>query len=230
MAATFISALVIKHNNNVWQNGVIKDIPTPGSGGVPDGDFWAVPITDNVLDGFNFIVTTPDSTDAPTTQSFHVFKLTNRFGNDTWVVRGTTTAADGGSPSSCGYIQASADAECCAASPCQLPTDLPVFAACQLMCEVDADGKYFAIFALPTLLPAGYRYYPYGYFNNVLGTAATATGYATSGTLLSFLNAGTWGAIGTWSSPEAGILKVTQSAGSGTNVVCLTIITVNPSA
>lgn len=237
MAATFIPALVIKHNNDVYMNtdtlsvGTIMDIPTPGSGAVIDGDFWAVPITDDVVSGFNFIPTSADSTDAPTAQSFHVFRLVNRFGNDSWYVRGTTTAAEGGSPSSCGYIQAAADAECCSETPCSLPTDVPVIAPCQTLCEWDADSKYFGIFALPTLT-GNSRYYPYGYYNNVLLTAGTSTGYATPTTLLSFLNSGTWGAIGTWSyvDEDETQLKVTLAAGDGTDVICVAIVTVNPSA
>lgn len=233
MAATFISALVIKHNNDVYQEGVTMDIPTPGAGGVPDGDFWAVPITDNVLSGYNYVPTSATSTTPPTTQSFHVFKLTNRFGNDNWVVRGTTTAAASGSPSECGYIQAAKDAECCDESPCNLPTDIPVQAACQLMCEWNTDSLYFAKFALPTLAVAGYRYYPYGYYNNVLLGAASAIGYGSKGALLTFLNTeASWAAIGTWSYADAGqnILQVVQSAGSGANVVCISIIALNPSA
>lgn len=238
MAATFISALVIKHNNDVYMDtdtltaGVTMDIPTPGAGGITDGDFWAVPITDNVVSGYNFIPTSPDSTDKPTSQSFHVFRLISRFGYDSWYVRGTTTAAASGSPSTCGYIQAAADAECCDATPCQLPTDTPVIAPCQTMCEWDTNSKYFATFSLPTLAVAGYRYYPYGYYNGTLLTAASAIGYGSKGALLTFLNSGAWGAIGTWSYADAGqtILKVTQTAGTGTAVICIAIIALNPSA
>ena len=237
MAATSISALVIKHNNDVFENtgsltvGTIMDIPTQGAGGVLDGDFWAVPITDNVVSGFNFIPCAPTDTDAPTAQSFHVFRLTSRFGYDSWYVRGKTTGTDNGSPVTYGYIEAAADAECCSATPRVLPIDVPVIAACQTMCEFDADGKYFGVFPLPTLT-GNLRYYPYGYFNDVLGTAATALGYATPDLLLSFLNSGTWGAIGTWTFTDAGktIAKVTQTAGSGTDVICLEITTVDPSA
>lgn len=235
MASTFISALVIKHNNDVYLNtdtltpGVIMDIPTPGAGGVIDGDFWAVPINDNVVSGFNFIPTSAANTDAPTSQSFHVFRLVSRFGNDSWYVRGTTTAAVGGSPASCGYIQAAADAECCSDTPCSLPTDTPVIVACQQLCNWDADGKYFGEFALP-VLSSNLRYYPYGYFNGTLGTAASATGYATKQALLDFLNAGTWGAIGTWTAGTGNSLKVTLAGGDGSDVLCLGIVTVNPSA
>lgn len=239
MASSFISALVIKHNLDVYMNtdsltaGVTMPIPTIGAGGVPDGDFWAEPITDNVVSGFNFIpVDSTNINTAPTSQSFRVFRLVNRFGNDSWYVRGTTTQADGGSPASCGYIQASNDAECCAADPCTLPTDIPVMAPCQTMCEWDANSLYFAEFALP-VLTLNYRYYPYGYFNGTLLTAGTATGYVSKTSLLAFLNSGAWGAIGTWTAGSAANtnwVKVTQSAGPGTDVICVAFITVNPSA
>lgn len=239
MAASFISALVIKHNLDVYMNtgsltaGVTMPIPTIGAGGVPDGDFWATPITDNIVDGFNFYpLDANNQNTAPTAQSFRVFRLVERLGNDSWYVRGTTTSATSGSPASCGYIQASNDAECCAVSPCHLPTDIPVFAPCQTMCEWNANNLYFAEFALP-VLTANFRYYPYGYFNNVLLPAGVSTGYATKTALLAFLNSGTWGTIGTWSfdaTVNANSIGVVQSAGPGTDVVCVNFITVNPSA
>lgn len=237
MAATFIPALVIKHNNDVYMNtdtltaGTIMDIPTPGGGGFPEGDYWAEPITDGVVSGYNFIPCAPTDTIAPTSQSFHVFRLANRFGYDSWYVRGKTTGTDDGSPASHGYIEAAADAECCSATPRVLPTDTPVIAPCQTLCEFDTNGKYFGIYPLPTIV-SNYRYFPYGYYNGTLLTAGTATGYATPAALLTFLNSGTWGAIGTWAYADAGqtTLKVTQSAGIGTDELCIAVITVNPSA
>ena len=246
MSATYIPALVIKHNNDVFLNtantfdavvvGQTMSIPTPGAGGVVDGDYWAVPITDNnVVSGFDFIpddgVTVLSDTNP---QAFHVFRITNRFGDDYYYCVGHSTAATSGSPASCGYIQASEDAECCSATPCVLPdgSDLPVITPCQLMCNLDAaGGKYFAIFALPTLT-SNYRYFPYGYFNNVALAAASATGYSTAASLLSFLNSN-WSSVGTWSfpdSPSDNILKVTQTSGSGTDTLCVIIGLVNPSA
>ncbi len=149
------------------------------------------------------------------------------------MVRGTSTSAASGSPSECGYIQAAADAECCDTTPCNLPTSIPVQAACQTMCEWNANSLYFATFALPTLAVAGYRYYPYGYYNNVLLPSASAIGYGSKGALLTFLNTqASWHAIGTWSYADGAqtILQVVQAAGSGANVVCISIIALNPSA
>lgn len=240
MAATFIPALVIKHNNVVFMNtdtltaGTIMSIPTPGSGAVIDGDFWAVPINDNVVSGFNYIPCAATDTVAPSPQSFHVFKLTNRFGNDVWVVRGKTTdLAGGGSPSTgFGYIQVAQDAECCSATPRTLPTDIPVIAACQTLCNWDVNNKYFGEFGLPALV-GNSRYYAYGYYNGTLLTAGTATGYATKDLLLAFLNSGAWGAIGTWTYDAAAngnSLKVTLAGGTGIDKICMSVIAVNPSA
>ena len=234
MAATYISGLAIKHNNAVFltDDGVVGktvSIPTPGAGGIIDGDYWAVPITNyGVFTGFNFEPTSPNSTDAPTPDSFHVFRLVMQRGNDYWYVRGSSTY-DGDSPANPGYIEVSADAECCA-NELALPTDIPNIAPCQLMCEFNADNQYFAIYGLPTLT-GNLRYFPYGYYNGTALAAATATGYSSKASLLSFLN-GSWSTVGTWSwaDDDQTILQVVQTDGSGENVLCVQILTVNPSA
>lgn len=224
MGATFISALVIKHNNDVYQTpdlvvGKTMLIPTPGSGAVLDGDFYAVPINDNIVDGFNFEPTTAGNTTPPNAQSFHVVRLMSRFGNDIWYVRGTSVE----------YTAAAADAECCAADPAAMPTTVPALAPCQVMCEWDTNSKYFATFALPSLT-GNLRYYPYGYFNNAALFTAASTGYATKAALLAFLNSA-WTSVGVWSWADVGetTLKVTQAAGSGSDTVCVLFDTVNPS-
>lgn len=236
MAASFIPALIIKHNNDVYLTpdlviGNYGTIPTIGAGVTIDGDYWAVPITDEgIVTNFNYVPTTPDNTDAPTPQSFHVFRITARLGNDSWYVRGTTTTVIGSSPTEYGYIQASNDAECCAENPVALPTDVPVLAGCQLMCEFDADGNYFGMWGLPSL-SGNLRYYPYGYFNGVLLPSLTATGYATPTALVNALNGnGTWDNVGVWSVTADGQLKVTQTDGPGTDEICVNVVTVNPSA
>lgn len=230
--ANYFPALVIKHNNDVYltPEGVVGHmdvIPSPGAGGVIDGDYWAVPITDyGLVSGFNFVPTSPTSIIPPAPGAFHVFRLAFRHGYDVWYVRGTSTLS-GDSPAENGYIQAAAAYECCAEVPVNLPTSIPAIAPCFLMCDFDADGNYFAMPGLPTLT-GNLRYFPYGYFNGVELTAATGTGYATTGALLAFLNSGDWGAIGTWTYTD-NVLKVTQTDGPGTDTFCIAIIPVNPS-
>lgn len=231
MASSFISAKVIKRNNTLFLSdtgivGQIMSIPTPGSGGVIDGDYWAVPITNyGIFTGFNYEPALPDDETPPTVDSFHVFRLTNRFGNDWMYVRGRTTI----NTTEYGYIQASADAECCASPARSLPTSIPNIAGCQLMCEWDANSKYFALWGLPSL-SGNLRYLAYGYFNNVALTALTATGYVSSTTLVSAMNS-SWGAtVGGTFAFANNVLTLTQTAGPGTDVICVTITTVNPSA
>lgn len=227
MAATFIPALVIKHNNDVYLTpdlvvGVTMAIPTPGAGGVIDGDYWAVPISNyGVVTGFNFVPTTSDDSDEPTLQSFHVFRLISRFGNDVWYVRGTTSFDDA-SPANGGYIQAAQDAECCDETPRTLPTTVPALFPCQVACELDADGNYFFIIGLPTDIGT---YTGNGYLNGeVLGQITGATPAAIQTALNS-----TWTSQGspeiviTWTVTN-GIAKGVITSGSGEDVLCAKIV------
>lgn len=225
MAATYITGLVIKRNNDVYLTpdlvvGVTMSIPTPGAGGAIDGDYWAVPITNyGVVSGFDFVPTTAASTDAPTPQSFHVFRLINQtpLTDQVWYVRGTTTT-DADSPTNDGYIEASADAECCDATPRTLPTDVPALYPCQVACEMDADGNYFFILGLPT--DAG-TYTGNGYFN---GDALTEITGADDAAVETALN-NNWTAIGspsvtiTWTVTD-GIAKGVITSGDGADVLC----------
>jgi hypothetical protein len=228
MSATFIPALVIKHNNSVFLTpdlvvGVPMAIPTPGSGAVIDGDYWAVPISDyGVVTGFNFEPTTPTDTDPPTLQSFHVFRLISRFGNDVWYVRGTTTT-DGESPANAGYIQVSQDAECCEADPATLPTDVPQMLPCQLACEWDSDENYFFILSLPT--DAG-TYTANGYLNGEVLDPATGT----DGTTLTASLNSLWDGVGspnvviTWTLINENTIKGVITDGSGADTLCAAIL------
>jgi len=228
MSATFIPALVIKHNNSVFltpdlQVGVTMTIPTPGSGGVIDGDYWAVPISDyGVVTGFNFEPTTPDDTEPPTLQSFHVFRLISRFGNDVWYVRGSTTT-DGESPANPGYIQAAQDAECCEADPATLPTDVPLMQPCQTACEWDADNNYFFIVSLPT--DAG-TYTANGYINGeqmpeITGATAAALRIAMAA---SWNNIGSPNVVITWSVLNDNTIKGVITDGSGADTACINTV------
>lgn len=237
MSATFIPALVIKHNNDVYLTddlvvGVTMTIPTPGAGGVIDGDYWAVPITDfGIVTGFDFEPTTPDSTEPPTPQSFHVFRLISRFGNDVWYVRGSTTL-DGESPANDGYIQAAQDAECCDETPRTLPTDVPELFGCQIACQFDADGNYYFILSVPTL-GAGETYAANGYLDDIALTEATG---ATVTALVASLNS-TWDGVGspalaiTWTQSDTGstglpVIIGTITDGDGTDTLCSKIVAV----
>lgn len=231
--ANYFPALVIKHRNDVFMTGGVigttMAIPTPGAGGVLDGDFWAVPITDyGLFSGFNFLPAKATDIVPPAPGAFHVFRLYQRSEDDVWYVRGTTTN-DGNSPALPGYIQASAAYECCAVTPVNLPTTIPAIAPCYYMCDWDANKQYFAMIGLPTLTGTAPRYYPYGYYNGTALTSAASTGYATTAALLAFLNAGTWATVGTWTFTN-NVLKVTQTSGTGTNTLCAAVIAISPSA
>jgi hypothetical protein len=225
MAATYIPALVIKHNNSVFLTpdlsvGVTMPIPTPGAGGRIDGDYWAVPISNyGIVTGFNYEPTTPDDTEPPTLQSFHVFRLVTDFGNDVWIVRGSSTF-DGESPANAGYIQSSQDAECCADTPATLPTDVPALVPCQTACEFNADNNYFFILAIPTdtgTLTAT------GYLN---GEALSPASGANAAALLISLNS-LWTNQGspqiaiTWTLANENTTAIgVITAGSGEDVLC----------
>lgn len=227
MAATYIPGLVIKHGNEVFLDtdlvnyGLIMSIPTPGAGGQIDGDYWAVPITDEVVSGFNFEPTAPGDLTPPTPQSFHVFRLITSPGhaNDKWWVRGTTLQ----------YIAAAADAECCDANPATLPTDLPELAPTQLLCELNADGLTFAMFGVPTI-PAGGRIYANGYFNNAELTDLSTFGYATPALLVAAMQS-TWGATtgGTFTLSN-GVIKFVQTAGDRNDTIAINVFTTNTSS
>lgn len=227
MSATFIPALVIKHNNAVFLTedlvvGVTMSIPTPGAGGVIDGDYWAVPISDyGIVTGFNFEPTTPTDTDPPTLQSFHVFRLISRFGNDVWYVRGSTTT-DGDSPANAGYIQAAQDAECCEADPATLPTDVPELVPCQTACEWNADNNYFFTIGLPTDIGT---YTGNGYINGEALPEITGASAAAIETALNanWTNVGSPNVVITWTVTNNIAMGVITD-GDGEDVLCAKIV------
>lgn len=227
MAATFLSGLVIKHNNDVYltddlEVGVIQPIPTPGGIYSLDGDYWAVPITNyGVVTGFNFVPTSAQDTDAPTPQSFHVFRLTSRFGYDSWYVRGTTTNTSS-SPVEYGYIEASQDSECCDATPRTLPTDVPSLQPCQVACEWNADNDYFFVLGLPT--DTG-TYSATGYLNGETLPTLTAATPALLQTALNsqWTNQGSPNVVITWTVTDLVAMGVITD-GTGADTLCAKIV------
>jgi hypothetical protein len=229
MAATFIQARVVKHNNDVYLTedenstvGVIMAIPTPGAGGVIDGDYWADPIADNgILTGYNFTPTTPDSEEAPSPQAFHVFRIITRFGNDVFYAIGSTTGA-GSSPFVAGYIEAAADAECCSETPATLPTTGPTLYPCQTSCILTAGvGAFQFILQLP-LPRSGALFTGNGFLN---GNALPEVTGATPALLQTALNAN-WTNVGspnvvvTWTVSADGVVVGTVTDGDGTEDLC----------
>lgn len=231
--ATFVTGKVIRRNTETFLDtdlvnyGVSMPLPTPGSGGDPsDGDFWAVPITDNnVVDNFNFVPTTPGSSDKPTPQSFHVFRLITvpgRAQRNTWYALGTTSD----------YINASKDAECCDLgvddqdAPIlarELPSTVTPIAPDQVMCKTDVSGDYYAVFGAPTIPPSTGKVYAYGWFNGAPLTALSGSGYTTIALLVTAMNTN-WGTpVGGTFAYANGVITLTQTAGSGHDVISINI-------
>ncbi len=227
MASNFLKAVAIQFNNEVYLNdGVtpgktVNNVPTPGAGGIIDGDYWAVPVASGVFSGFNFDATEPDSTDAPDAQAFHVVRISSQNSANVWWLLGTSTD----------YAAVSEEIECCAdSSPAVvMPTDPPSIAPCQVICA-DEDGVYTAVIGLPTLAE-GEAYFPFGYFNGTALTAASGSGYASVGALLTFLNA-SWleGALtNTWAVTEDSLTltnTLDANTATGADVLCAAVVVI----
>lgn len=222
---SYISALVIQTTDSILINettgevGQTQQIATPNSGGQIDGDFWATPVTafGVVGTGYNYNPTQPGSTDKPDAQSFHVFRLINQSQAGNVYVLGTSDD----------YNTVSKEVECCGTnSPAPvMPTvdDLPIIAACQVLCNTNTatPALYIGVFAAP--LPDTGTYAANGYFN---GTALPQVTGATVAALVTALNAsGSWNssAIGTWTNPSGSTLIVTQADGPGTDILCMKV-------
>lgn len=244
--ALYIPALVIEKNDNVFINsitsiGAAKQIPTPDGGGYIDGDFWAVPINIGTYSGFNFIpynASNPAENVAPTIDSYACVKISCTNNSDWVMVLGTAaqyvTAAGGG-------------AALATVWPARSHT-IPLLPVCQTMNQRNASSLYVAVLGLPTfdLDPTTIQMlFPFGNFNGFALPAATANGYATTTTLLAFLNTATantgtstspvytggWAVVGTWTVSADGLtLLCTQAAGPGTDVFCGGVVAIIPSA
>jgi hypothetical protein len=216
---SFVQGLVIQKNRELYMDaqtgciGQMQPIPCPGNGGFPQDTYWAVPVTDSYqFTGFRFT----KAETAPTPQSFEVVRVTNSNNADVLWVLGT--AAD--------YVASCS--VCCDNAPIPMPTDLPLFAPCQPICVIVDGGEPQAMFALPTISPAGgLTYYPVGYLNEKALPEAAAGGYSSTTALMAFLNAAApngWGAAGVWSlSADDITLTLIKSGGTGSDVICAAI-------
>ncbi len=228
MAANFLKAIAIQFNTTVYLgDGVtvgstVNNVPTPGSGGIIDGDYWAVPVNDGVLSGFNYTACDPGDTDAPDIQAFHVVRISSQNNANVWWLVGTSTD----------YAESSETIECCfdTSPDVVMPTDQPSIAPCQVICA-DADGVFTAVLGLPSLAE-GEAYFPFGYFNGVALTAASGAGYGSTGALLTFLNA-SWltGALtNTWAvssgTPKTLTNTLDANTATGADVLCAVVVAI----
>jgi hypothetical protein len=244
--ASYIPAFVIEKNDNVFINsavsiGATMEVPTPDNGAYIDCNVWCVPINEGVYGGFNYIpynANNPAENTAPSAMAVAGVRISCTNSSDWFILLGTeaqyVTAAGGGT-----------------AMPSTWPSvshTVPLLPVCQTLNTVDANGNYVLETALPSfdLDPTTVqRYFPFGYWNGVALPAATANGYATTGTLLTFLNTATvntgtaanpvytggWAIVGTWTvSGDSITLTATQTSGPGTDVFCGGVVAILPSA
>lgn len=245
--ASYIPGLVIEKNDNVFINsatsiGSVMEIPTPDNYGFLDGDFWAVPINYGTYSGFNFIPynpANPAENVAPNVMSVACCKISSTQSSDWYMVLGTSAA----------YVTAAGGGAALAVVWPTRSHTIPLLPTCQDMNQTDANGKYIAVMSLPSLndfdVTTDLTWFPYGNFNGVALPGATANGYASTATLLTFLNTATvnsgttdnpvytggWGIVGTWTVTGDSIsLIATQTAGPGTDVLCATVVVISRSA
>lgn len=240
--ASYIPGFVIEKNDNVFINSAVSIgasllIPTPDNGAYIDGDYWAVPINDGVYGGFNYVPynpANPSENVAPNINSVAVFKISCTNSSDWFMVLGTAAA----------YVTAAGGGAALATSWPTKSHTIPLLPTCQTMNQTDENGNYIAVMALPNIT-VNHNLFPYGNFNGFALPAATANGYGNKTTLLTFLNtattnsgtstspvyAGGWAVVGTWSVSTDGItLLCTQTSGPGTDVLCATVVSIQPSA
>lgn len=186
----YIPALVLQYNNDNYINGgtspgVIKLIPTPSSGGVVFGDYWAVPVAGSgIVTAYEWVPCEPDATAKPDPQAVHAVRINSTQNADNYYCLGTSTQ----------YIAASSDAECCVSPSADMPTTISNVIAYQTLCG-NSDGNQLGVFGLP--YPDGGTYTANGYYNS---TALPQVTGATADDLVTALNGnGSWSAIGTWS-------------------------------
>lgn len=213
----YIPALVLQYNNDQYINGgvspgTIKLIPTASQGGYVVEDVWAVPLTDGIVSSWQWVTTSPDSTDKPSASSVHAVKINSYNTSDSWIVLGTSTF----------WMQASADADCCYSPSFDMPTTISDIAACQALCAND-DGNQFGVFGLPS--PDGGTYTANGIYND---TALPEVTGATAAALVTALNLdASWFAIGTWAKTVDNLtLTVTGAAVSDPqdpNILCVIV-------
>jgi len=194
-----IPCLVVQMNNKVFATpdgiiGRVEQVPCRAVliDSVP---FWASPVKNfGIYDptALQYRVDLSPNDSAPTYDSFLVQRVRDKISGYTWWIY--ITEAEGNQ-----FINSCAT--CCGADAVAMPgingIDI-VIAPCQNICAQNAEGKYEAVFGLPTLTADNPSYHPIGSFDNV--ELATALNYDNVADLLTFLNAN-WNPLGN-SSPN----------------------------
>ncbi len=227
-----IPCWVIQFNNTQYtqdaETVIGKELLVPCRDVVFDpDDYWAVPIKDSgIFTGLEYVPKTGVYLAQPTYDSFTVFRIRDKFFNQYWWIYGTK--AD--------FIASCAT--CCGDAAVPMP-GLDSFslriAPCQEFCVAETNGTFRAYFGIPSLSGI-LRYFPYGSFNNVALTAASGAGYASTNALLTFLNAN-WinfpvrspQPTAIWSIENGGLVATFTNAIAG-DYICMSVITVDPSA
>lgn len=201
MAFNGIPATVLQKNNEQFfcdpcgNYGNTLYIPcgvTAASVGTP---FWAVPVTNDYVQGFRY----DGGADAPTADSIAVFKLTSLLNGDFWWVVGT--AED--------YFAACCS-DCDVSPAPTMVTTVGDIAATQYACTDDGTN-YDAFFAISDLA-GGYRFVS---TVSVDGTALTpkqtySTGSTSKANLVTYLNTN-YSSAGTWSNPAGNTIRLRRT-------------------
>ena len=174
--------------------GYGRTLPIPcGTAAQVEGQYWATPQKEPYFQGFKYTI----ASEAPTEDSFEVFKLINTITGDYYMVMGTIAAYS----AACGA--------CCDASPVPTlvvdPADLPDMASCQDTCTTNGTD-YDGFWAVQVPLGGGNEYYARVEVDGALVWQQTS-GSASIAALIIALNANAASA-GTWSNPDEQAIRL----------------------
>lgn len=242
--AQSISALVIQKGGIVYVNtaaasiGSIQQVPTLENGAIVDSDVWAIPINYGVYSGFTYQpynLSNPLENVAPRF-AVAATKISALNRSDYWIILGTSAQ----------YITADGGTALPQVWP-QVSHTVPILPVCQVLNGTNTNGQYVGTIGIPSLvggIDTASAYFPSGSWNGFALPAATTNGYTTTAALLTFLNTATvntgtatapiytggWAIAGTWTvTADSLTLVVTESAGTGTDTLCATLLAINPS-
>lgn len=186
--------------------------------------YWFMPVKDEgIFSAFSPILAVGVDAAKPTFDSILVQRVRDKLTNYDWWFA-VNTADD--FKNSCNT--------CCGDGAVPMPflTGFnPVIAPCQTLCDLNADGDYFAIFGIPAL-GAGLNYYATGSFNNE-ALPSSGTSFANLAALLVFLNS-SWTNVGSpnvefvWTATGDGLTLI-ATGGNSLDSLCVFVYSIAPS-